>query len=128
MKAPKIMCDNVRQFAVSVFSTEPMSLIASVDIGTAAFLTVTGFSGVDGGREAPRSGAINHGPVKKSIPRYGRSVSLERPALPRRLPSEEKRQSSDEKDANCHHQNLSGAEKLDGLQGHLPSAPDLPRC
>ena len=78
MKAPKIMCDNVRQFAVSVFSTEPMSLIASVDIGTAAFLTVTGFSGVDGGRGAPRSGATNHGPVKKSIPRYGRSVSLER--------------------------------------------------
>jgi len=79
MKAPKIMCDNVRRFAVSVLSTEPMSLIASVDIGTAAFLTVTGFFwGVDGAREAPRSGAINHGPAKMSIPCQGRSVVLER--------------------------------------------------
>ena len=38
MKAPKIMCDNVRQLAVSVFSMEPMTFTASVDIGSAAFL------------------------------------------------------------------------------------------
>ena len=43
MKAPNKMCDNVCQFAASLFSTEPMSFIAIVDIGTAAFLTVTGF-------------------------------------------------------------------------------------
>ena len=35
------------------------------------------FLRVNGGREAPRLRAINHGPDKKSIPGYGRSVSLE---------------------------------------------------
>jgi hypothetical protein len=76
MKAPNKMCDNVCQFAVSVFSMEPMSFIPSVDIGTAAFLKCYWlFLRVDGGREAPRSGAINHGPAKMSIPPVG-SVGL----------------------------------------------------
>ena len=44
MNAPKIMCDNVCEFAVSVFSMEPMTFTASVDIGTAAFLNCYGFS------------------------------------------------------------------------------------
>jgi len=47
-------------------------------------------------------------------------------ALAQRLPSEEKGQRGDEKDASGHHQNLSGAEEFDCLQGHLLSAPDLP--
>jgi hypothetical protein len=69
MKAANMTCDNVCQFAVNIFSMEPISFIPSVDIGTAAFLKCCWLSlRINGGREAPRLRAINHVRVKMSIP------------------------------------------------------------